>query len=340
MTESNEIVELLSRALGYVVENIEQDETLTHFGVKGMKWGVRKGEGSSYRDRMHQESPGALRTEVTTKYGERISVVKAKPALPGVGLNKLLRKDPANTLSVMEIRDSSNKKVGSFQAWRDSEYPKTIRGEWLNVNKDSQGRGYSKAAIDGLMKAAREDPRIDNVRLQVPVEAAPAKHIYSQLGFKKDKDLGDGLEDWVADVKTKELAHMDTDDFLAHYGVPGMKWGRRKNASGGYTGTPRVQSRDGSARAKRARAVKNRRALSDKDLDQLIQRLDKEKKLKQLVKEDLSPGRTATQTLLKNAGTKVAGTVVAGTAMYVVRGALTKQWGLGELASNIPKLKK
>lgn len=129
------------------------------------------------------------------------------------------------------------------------------------------------------------------------------------------------------------------EDFLEHYGVPGMRWGRRKNASGGYTGTPRV-TRDGAARTKRANALKNRRALSDKDLDQLISRLDKEKKLKTLIKEDLSPGRAATQSILKNAGTKVAGAVAAGGAMYVVRGVLTKEWGLGELASNIPKIKK
>jgi RimJ/RimL family protein N-acetyltransferase len=104
----------------------------------------------------------------------------------------------------MVIRDSSGKKVGSFQVWRES--PTVVRGEWLQVKSSAQGRGYSKAAIDGLIIAAKKDPKLEEVRLQVPSNAEPAKHIYSQIGFKKDKDLGvvpgyGNLEDWALRVK-------------------------------------------------------------------------------------------------------------------------------------------
>lgn len=134
----------------------------------------------------------------------------------------------------------------------------------------------------------------------------------------------------------------NTDDFLEHYGVKGMRWGVRKDRGSrmGSSAEPRVTRRERKEINLRRYASARRRVLSDKDLDQFISRLEKEKKLKSLVKADLSPGKAAAQELMKNAGTKIAGTVLAGAGMYTIRGALTKNWSLTELASNIPKMKK
>lgn len=131
----------------------------------------------------------------------------------------------------------------------------------------------------------------------------------------------------------------DTNAFLAHYGVPGMKWGQRK-ASGGGSSAPRRTKREQKVRDSRLDARKRRRVLSDKDLDGLVKRLDQEKKLKNLLDDDLSPGKSFAAQITKNAGSKLLTAAAAGTGMYVVRGVLTKEWGLSELASNIPKIKK
>lgn len=109
------------------------------------------------------------------------------------------------------------------------------------------------------------------------------------------------------------------DDFLAHYGIKGMKWGVNRSK-----GSRPISKREQKQINKRADAQKRRRVLSDKDLDGLVRRLEQEKKLKSLVDDDLRPGKTATQKLLGNVGTKVVGAVVTGLAAYGVQQALTR----------------
>ena len=180
---------------------LDTDTFLEHYGIMGMKWGVRKnktGSKKSYRTRVFDESPGEKITSVTTKNGDTISIVKEPPSLIGTSIGRIFNRKPANYVSSMLIVDKNKKKVGSFQIWNEGF--DTVRGEWLQINKEAQGNGYSKAAINGLIKAAKTNSKYKHVRLQVPTEAEPAKHIYSSLGFKKDVELEYGLEDWVLDL--------------------------------------------------------------------------------------------------------------------------------------------
>lgn len=180
---------------------------LIHHGVKGMRWGVRKDGKNRYADRALVETPGSITTRVMSKTGDKLTIEKSKLGPLAVAVAKLTGKSPEQNLSTMVIRNAKGDKVGSFQVWPDKkDSMEVVRGEWLEIDSKYQGRGYSEAAIRGLIKSAQSNSEIKEVRLQVPSDAAPAKHIYSKIGFSKDYSYGDSpiygeLEDWVYKMK-------------------------------------------------------------------------------------------------------------------------------------------
>lgn len=78
----------------------------------------------------------------------------------------------------------------------------------------------------------------------------------------------------------------DLDEVLAHYGVKGMKWGVRKNRTGGS----RPPMSDDAANAKAARSKVRKggtKALTNKELQNLVDRMNLEQRY-----EDLSVKRS------------------------------------------------
>ncbi len=121
-----------------------------------------------------------------------------------------------------------------------------------------------------------------------------------------------------------------SEEFLEHYGVKGQRWGVRKKRSAAEVST----------RQSRKELVEGRRNISDGDLKTYIERLNNEKKLKSLVEEDISPGKSAVKKIMTDSGQKVARSVIAGVGLYAVKVALTKQFDAKEAAGYlVPKPK-
>lgn len=96
---------------------------------------------------------------------------------------------------------------------------------------------------------------------------------------------------------------MEVENFLAHYGVKGMKWGVRKDR-------PYVP---GSDDAERAKSLKTRattegtRALSNHELQDLVTRMNLEQQYSRLNPQTKSLGREFTELALRAGGPLVVG---------------------------------
>lgn len=115
------------------------------------------------------------------------------------------------------------------------------------------------------------------------------------------------------------ILHYETK--LYHHGIKGMKWGVRRYQNTDGSLTPAGKRREAKLSNKafkkdRVTASKNRRNLSDSDLDARINRLKKEKQLKELTDEDIHPGRTVVKNLMRNAGSKVVTAAATGALAY------------------------
>lgn len=121
---------------------------------------------------------------------------------------------------------------------------------------------------------------------------------------------------------------------LQHYGVLGMKWGKRRSPSELSKARSNRQA-DKQVKKTRRQDVKNRRLLSDEDLNSKIGRLEKEKKLKELTDNDINSGRKVAKDVMKTAGTKTITTVASGATLYAVKTAMTKEFDIKDAAGYV-----
>ncbi len=119
-----------------------------------------------------------------------------------------------------------------------------------------------------------------------------------------------------------------TEEFLEHHGVKGMKWGIRKERIKKSTKRRAKQFQaNRKAKAKRQIIATRRRQLSEGDLRKFVDRLQTEKKLKDLIEADIKPGRSVSKRILSDSGQKVARTVIAGGGLILVKAAVDKKMG-------------
>lgn len=106
-------------------------------------------------------------------------------------------------------------------------------------------------------------------------------------------------------------------EILEHYGIKGMKWGIRRTESQLQRTRGKLESNANRSEVKRRKSTyKNRRTISDDDLHKEVSRLELEKKFKNLVNEDIRPGRTAVQKFLKSTGGRVVTSAAVGAMAY------------------------
>jgi hypothetical protein len=130
------------------------------------------------------------------------------------------------------------------------------------------------------------------------------------------------------------LTKDEAEEVLEHFGVKGMRWGVRRSraerAVARYKDTPAPKkktpeistSSDRQTKKNRKEIVTLRRKLSDDEINSFIGRLEKEKKLKSLLEEDISPAKTHIKKALLKGGTEALSDIVKDQAKKRVGAAL------------------
>lgn len=240
-------------------------DALEHFGVKGMRWGVRRdakklGGTAAYAKAKVRDDAWAAKVEANPKLGK----VSAKAARQAKRLTKKLKKD-------YKDQGINLKKDALARSRYDTELKNILQNSLdkaaYKVHKNSPS-GLSEVAIhrhpDGsitaivqprhnakLVKqkgkiakrdartakreekdALRQDALFDLVGDILHAELESADGLYDGLKFILEAD-DEGYVDDIS-VEGDDLSQSDEelDDELAHFGVKGMKWGVRNDVIG------------------------------------------------------------------------------------------------------------
>lgn len=196
----------------------EMESSVKHFGVKGMKWGVRKEQPTKNREPIKSLGPDSVTRK--TKNGEIITLQKVPPSKLQNFLgrhSKNFREEYSKQAS-LRILDSSGKRVGDAMVQKRSKDELYL--EWLGIDKSERGKGYASA----VMKAGRDFGKQEGFKkmvLEVPGNSPDARHIYENLGFKYVGEVDGGFKDPIWGGLSKMEYDFDSVEHgsISHYGA-------------------------------------------------------------------------------------------------------------------------
>ena len=293
---------------------MEIEDFLEHYGVRGQKWGVRRTQ-----KKIAKADKKFERNAVSTK--KYFEVYNAM----------------ANRMNATEIdRINNSPKFKGRRPLDDLASPvaKAYMEEYSRtatkiLNEESTSRIGTNAS--GTRKVVFDYDVANEMLPRLSIVDTDSVTHNDPVDRDIDVEYKDGYIVRFSISEPMEQSDISVDEFLEHYGVRGQKWGVRKQRT----------AKDTQEIAKRKKVVSKRRTLSDKDIKTYIDRLSSEKKLKTLVAEDVSPGKTVVKKIMSESGQKVARTVVTGAALYAIKVSLDKKFNLADAAGFIaPKPKK
>lgn len=209
------------------------EDTLIHFGVKGMKWGVR-------------HDPGHV--------GERAKTKKI------VKLDKKFERDSKNFKTYMSVHNRAaeltNKndidRINNKAQYKDADFStdSPIRREYYREHQAAFVANVRKAAVEVGTNASgtrtlaiKERPDGDWEMHVVDVKHTDEPDLLDLIDGSTIQVFYDdrGHITRIEPPEDLEQSAFDDEEYLMHFGVKGMKWGTRKND---LPGVPRSTNRE------------------------------------------------------------------------------------------------
>lgn len=245
----------------------KNNDQILHFGVKGMRWGIRRRLSTYVKKKKHNASTKEARKEIKRKY--RADKKAFKNQL------RAIRKEHRKG-NIKEVVDENYRQLKGVSKWFNDR--KTAK--YLSENRGSElGR---LTLSDKMFKKALKNYKKNSIK---------------NLKLKRNTSL--------KALKFKKVQHGD-DEVMMHHGVLGQRWGIRrrfKNLVGRLKGSKSGKKFDKNIRVsgddiRKAKDIRKRklRDLSDDDLRSAISRLKLEKEYNHLRNET---GKTASGKIKK-----------------------------------------
>ena len=294
------------------------DEYLTHYGVLGMKWGVRNDRSSNKTEKLTDRK---VRKEIN-----KIANARTKASLKrGVGSGTAKKQ-------IKAVVDKREKELPGFRKKVIERQNKVQTRKLTAVIFGIPATAFAIANADKIAAGAKATNYVAKNILFTTLVSVASKRQAAASTAQKGREFAEAMGinapnviDLASDAykvvrhKGFDMALNDyNDDYLAHYGVLGMKWGVRKDGrpqgyQGGKTSSKRKKkvSIDVSEDKKQSNVLlkKHPDDLSNVELKRLNNRMELESNYKRLTKTDKSKfqkGYDYVKTGLAVAGTATA----------------------------------